>query len=100
MKILERVIQYPKASVEEVMAKEKAFEKVADRVGMPRKRRYWAGFGKETFGTFIFDRVWDSLAQMEEMYAKLQQQPEMAEIRKMPPDMGASYHEIYYLIED
>ena len=101
MKILERMIQYTDAPTDEIMAKEKKFEAVANRVGgFPPKLRYRALVGKEKGNTFVWDRLWNSLTEMEEAYAKLRQQPEMDEIRKLSPDLGSWRREIYYTIGD
>ena len=101
MKILERMIQYIYLSDEAIMEKEKKFEAVANRVGgFPPKVRYRTLFGKEKSDVFIWDRVWNSLDEMAAAYGKLHQQPEMAEIRKMPPDFGPALHELYYIMEE
>jgi hypothetical protein len=104
MKVLEHVVQsvdFNKTTLEEVMAKEKKFEAVADRVGgFPPKLRYFTYYGKDNPYTFFWDRIWNNLAEMEAAYAKLRQQPEMAEIRKMPPEFTPVSQELFIIVED
>jgi hypothetical protein len=100
MKILERMIQYTDASAEDILAKEKLFEAIADRVGgFPPKLKYRALYGKEKGYAYVWDRIWNSMSELEAAYDKLPEK-EMAEVRQMPPNLGPWYRELYVLLED
>jgi hypothetical protein len=101
MKFLERSIIYTTASDAEIMAKEKAFEVLAEKQGgIPKKRRYRCVMGKENTGTFVWEREWESFAAFEVSGNKGELQQQFAEVQKMEPDFSDCHWEIYQILED
>ena len=82
---------------------EKRYDTLEEQLGgFPPKRRYWSDFGGLDWGTFVWEREWESLAAMEAAEAKYWADPELAEtMRKLGSEgreiFGSVKHELYRL---
>ena len=76
MKIMQRVIQRVKGDKQQEFAQwEKAWQAVNERLGGPPKRYYTAIFGPEESGTVIWEREFQSVADLEAYREKVSQDP-------------------------
>ena len=62
---------------EDLVALEKKYDDLEAKMSnVPPKRRYWAGYGALTYGAFVWEREWESLAAMEAYYTLTMNDPE------------------------
>ncbi len=83
MAILARQVQHIYADKwEELEVIDKENTAVEAKYGIPPKKRYWMMSGQDEMGTLIVEYEWESLAAMEEAYAKLDVDPVHQELSK------------------
>ena len=103
MKFVERWIQSTQTQLsdKEIMEKEKKWDALEEKLGgFPKKRRYKPIFGKEASSTFVWEREWNSLAEMEAASAKYRQTPESAKMMDESPLAEQIHMELYYTLDD
>ena len=78
MKIMERRFhRVHSGKRQELREVEFKFDAIEERLGgFPAKRRYWCYTGSNDLGTFVWEREWESMAEMEAAYVKLSADPE------------------------
>src|SRR5262245_44862224 len=66
--------------------------------GFPSKRYYELISGSDDFGTFVWEREWDSLGASEEAYARLFSDPEAQQLGSTARDIYAGERAEYYQV--
>ena len=81
--ILVRMIQeiYPDKWPELELINEK-FNKVEERLGFPPMKRYRSLMGALHYDTLIIDRIWESVAKLEELTLKAMGDPEYQKLQE------------------
>ena len=75
------------------------FEKIENKLGFPPKKRYRSLMGSYHYDTLIVDRVWESLAKLEELTMKSMGDSEYQRLsEELMPVMKSQRVEMYMVL--
>lgn len=96
--IMERCTQEVIGSWEDVKAIENEFDALEAKMGnVPTKRRYWSTYAGLPFATMVWERDWESLADLETYNNKTMNDPEWSPMfDKAGKVFGTSHRELYW----
>ena len=75
------------------------FNEIEERLGFPPKKRYRSLMGSHHYDTLFVDRVWDSLAKLEELTLKSMGDPEYQRLSdELLPIIKSQHVEMFLLL--
>jgi hypothetical protein len=90
----QKVIRGKRAELDEL---NRRWREVDKRLGLPPEQQYSCMYGARDGGTLLLLREWESMAAIEEAYAKMMADPEIAELMTEANDIIESTQwELYY----
>jgi hypothetical protein len=99
MKVMERCTQRIKAGkLDEWIAMEKKFDGAEKKLGgVPSKRRYWVRYGGLPSYTYVWEREWENLTDLDAYQAETMNNPEWNSLFDEANEIFYDHHfELYY----
>lgn len=100
MRILERhILRIRDGRWDDMLALEKRWDALEARVGgFPAKRRYRPLFSELGLSTWVQEREWESLADMEAAYARLGAEPESRDMQAQHTELSENISGEVYMV--